>query len=77
MKLYAVELSTTAVVWAESPDDAVLVAMRHSKRACSDCVMETTYLGEVSSNDSLPQYGWDEHCIPYGHDDSTRIKDLL
>lgn len=76
--MYAVELTYNAMVIADSPEEAVQKA-RHAARDIvndsPDC--DPRVLAEISAADQLSRYGWDDRCIPYGHDGNTRIKEIL
>ncbi|OGB00825.1 MAG: hypothetical protein A3E79_01025 [Burkholderiales bacterium RIFCSPHIGHO2_12_FULL_61_11] len=76
-QFFAVEIKTTAIVWADDADHAVLVARDHRREICGDVDMDISVKGEVKRIDQLAAHEWDGECIPYGHDGDTRLMDLL
>lgn len=76
--IYAVELTYIAMVSANSPDEAASAARRDARDIVSDAPdTEPRVLAQIYKADQLSRYGWDDRCIPYGHDGNTRLKDLL
>ena len=76
MKLYTVELTTTAVVAAESESDAWQVAGYCKREIVNDNTTDIFVMQDIKGFDELPD-DWDEMCIPYGHDGNTRIREIL
>jgi hypothetical protein len=79
MKAFFVEMKITAVVMADSEQDAISVANRDAREICNDgemsaeVVVALTHLNQLKDLDD----SWDGLCIPYGGDGNTRLKDLL
>lgn len=77
-KLFALRISTIAMIWATDDVEAQQVADEEA----NDIVRNVSSLDyEVLAEDvkaaDLPKFAWDEDCIPYGHDGNTCIKELL
>lgn len=77
MKPFILDMMTTVVVMANSPEHAIEVA--------NDCRREIVRDGELEV-DGTPRElmaicalrgGWDGECIPYGGDGNTRLKELM
>lgn len=79
MPLFAVQISTIAMVCADDAAEALEVAKDDLRNIQSDAGREGHSLTVVCQNvrpDQLAQFNWDDMCIPYGLDGNTRIKDL-
>lgn len=80
MPLYNVDLTLTCtmVVQADDKDRAYDVALCNWRDGISDSDARPTVIvtGDVRREAHL-RGGWDGHCIPYGGDGHTQIKDLL
>lgn len=77
MKPFILDMMTTVVVMADSPEHAVEVANENRREIVRD--------GELDV-DGMPRElvalcglrgGLDGDCIPYGGDGNTRLKDLM
>lgn len=80
MKLFAVRISLVAMVWAPDAHNAIEVARDERQSIESDTGNNDRVFEVVCENirsDQLSLFGWDDHCLPYGHDGNTRIKDLV
>lgn len=78
MPLFAIELTTVAIVEADDEDAAMQVARDEQRSICADTLyMDLAMFGQVTCREDLIAHGWDEACIPYGGDGNTRIRDLL
>lgn len=79
MKAYFVELRISAVVMAESEMKAMCAAELESSDIVFDGDLEADSAIEVKSLEHLKQLdgNWDGMCIPYNHDGSTRLKEIL
>ena len=77
MPIYAVEITTIAVISAKDETHAVDVAYRLSGQIFNEDPSPRIEVdGEVKSLGEL-RHGWDGECIPYGGDGNTRLHDLL
>lgn len=78
MKPYAVEVSFTMIVMAESEDVTCEAALLDADEAWGDTPDKNyTTLGEIKTEADLKRYQWDGQCIPYGGDGETRLSDIL
>lgn len=77
--IYAVEISYTAMIVADSAEEAMRVAREKSRDIVGDSpdpeprVLEA----DVRTPYMLARFGWDDRCIPYGHDGNTTIAEIL
>lgn len=77
MKPYLVEITTFAVVMAHDESHAYKVADLYKRDAFADDPNPRIEVDcEVKSANDFA-HGWDEECIPYGGDGSTRLRALL
>lgn len=78
MKPYAVEVSFTMIVMADSEIEAYGVAEEESDDAWRDTYeKDHTVLGLVRSDDDLKRHGWCGDSIPYGGDGESTLKAIL
>lgn len=75
-KIYAVELSTVIMVFADNQDAALTVAEENIREAVRDNDLEATWAEEVTGQDQLSSYGWGREFSPYGGN-GTMLRDLL
>jgi hypothetical protein len=76
-RLFAVTLSTTAIVEAADEDEALEVARDEQRDICGDHDLDRNLIGEVTSIADVLSHGWDERCIPYGGDGNTTLGEIL
>lgn len=76
MPLYAIEYKVMAVIDADDRIHALEIGNSIKREVLSELQPHMTYIGTIPSVSFLPD-GWDDMCIPYNGDGSTRIKDLL
>jgi hypothetical protein len=78
VKPYAVEVSFTMIVMAESDAHAESIAQSDAYEAWGDSpAIDYMSQGEVASMAELCRHGWDGACLPYGGDGETRLSDIL
>ena len=76
--IYVVEMKYFAMVSANSAGEAADKARHYARDIVCDAPDVTpSVLAQVYTANQLKPYGWDDRCIPYGHDGNTRLKDLL
>lgn len=76
-QLYTVTITTEAVVYAESPDDAEKVAHKHREEiARTQGGLSAFEADPVDICARLP-VGWDHRCLPYGGDGVATIGQIL
>lgn len=77
MPLYVFEVKTEVVVYGKDLMDACQNCEDDLSDIKSWSEFETDFIDKIVNSSQLAQYGWDDVCLPYGHDGNTRIKDLL
>lgn len=80
MKLYEIEFTVTAIVAAQSEQDASLVAEREWRKIKEDTSDGDICIDIVREINNIEQltYPWDGDCFPYGPTAiDKRIKDYL
>jgi hypothetical protein len=77
MKIFAVRISTVAIIVADTEEEAIDIAVEEETNIFSagGCEHEAPQI--VSSQAELAAHGWDGECIPYGGDGNTRLKSLF
>ena len=76
MPLFKVELSQIVVIEADDEDDAYGQTLYCRSEIIGDSDPDIYVDCEIRAMSQLPT-GWDDMCLPYGGDGSTRIKDLI
>ena len=79
-KFYAVKIAYTAIIKANSPEEAEAMANRDSREIVGDSFGpdEIKVLDEVKGQDQLKQFGWEGMCLPYGDTaGNTRLSEYL
>lgn len=76
LKMYILDMTTTVVVMADSPEHAGVVANENRREIVNDSEFEVRGTPKVVTAENLHN-GWCTDCIPYGGDGDTRIVDLL
>lgn len=79
-KFYAVSIQYTAIIRADTPEEASTLANISAREIVRDSSApeETQVLQEIRGQDQLSQFGWDGMCLPYGETDSnTRLNEYL
>lgn len=76
LKPYILDMTTTVVVMADSPEHARRVAMEQRNEILRDADLKPDTAREVVALCAL-RGGWDGRCIPYGGDGDTRLEEML
>lgn len=78
MKPYAITISFTTIVMAESPKHAVEVAENTKHDAFyGEPNHELSAPYEIQDVTKLAGIGWDGECVPYGGDGETTLADII
>lgn len=77
MKIFAVKITTTAMVVAENEEEAAEIAVEEEHSIFTDGTCDHEPPEVVASEAELAKHGWDGECIPYGGDGNTRLKNLF
>jgi hypothetical protein len=77
VKIFAVRISTVAIIVAENEEEAADIAVEEEHSILTDETCEHDAPEVVASEADLTRHGWDGECIPYGGDGNTRLKNLF
>ena len=77
MKPYILDLMTTVVVMADTPEHAAIVANDLRREIAMDSEFEVDGTPRELISVCGLRGGWDGDCVPYGGDGNTRLKELL
>lgn len=74
MNLYAIKMETNTVVYAETPEKALRIAL--DERSQMIDVDDIKLMRQIVTFEDLPP-GWDANCIPWGQDKDEDISQIL
>ena len=76
-RLYAVVISTTALIWADDKDEAAQMALDDHVNIMNDLEQEVTVVEANVQLRGVLAYGWSPNDVPYGDAEGRTIKELL
>lgn len=78
MPMYAVKISLTVLVMAESSETAIEIARDAENQILDETVeMEYEFIDQVRSIERAEGFGWPSYALPYGDDMERSIADLV